>query len=211
MVSAARAGPLLVAGPLCASLLGCSGLLDLGPEATLRDAGVGNTMDATPAPEAGSVLDAGAQGDALYQCGLAPAPNEACNNCSDQFCCDYGIQCSHSARCTEGMQKLLDCVYDPTCVEQVQEEYGDSGTRDFQSCVLHQCTTDCLPGPSCALLAGCCREIDKTSQFSAWEVCVGAVNALDESKCVTILDSVLRPRLGPTFCGGMAPADGGHD
>jgi hypothetical protein len=136
-----------------------------------------------------------------------------CNACSEQWCCQNGIDCARSARCAEGMQKLLECVYDVMCIAQVQEEYGDSGTTEFQTCVLNQCTTQCLPGPHCAQLARCCREINQTSQLAAWQVCVGAVNALDETKCVTILDGVLRPQLGPTFCGGAAPpaSDGGHD
>jgi hypothetical protein len=105
------------------------------------------------------------------------------------------------------MAKLLDCVYDPACVAQVDNAYGDAGVVQYQTCVLHFCTVPCFPKAICSGLALCCKDIP-ADELAAKQTCIGAVNELDESNCQNILDNVLRPHLGSQFCGGPSP-DGG--
>jgi hypothetical protein len=209
-----------LAAAVAASMVACAALVDLGPEATLRDAGVdldtGVTLDAgddttaempdTAAPDTGGPVGP----DAMYACGLPPTPNVACSGCSDQNCCDLGIACGMHPRCAEGMSKLLDCVFQTACVAQVDTEYADAGVLQFQTCVLDHCIQQCFPKMICSQLARCCQQIPP-NMLAAQQTCIGAVNALDESNCQNILDNVLRPQLGEQFCGGPGPADGGGE
>jgi hypothetical protein len=198
------------------SLVACAALVDLGPEATLRDSGVAldagddttGDMPDTASPDSGA--DAPLGPDAMYPCGLPPTPNAACSGCSNSNCCQLGIACAQHPRCAEGMSKLLDCVFQTTCVAQVDSAYADAGVVQFQTCVLNHCISQCFPKTICSQLAGCCKDIP-SDMLAAQQTCIGAVNALDESNCQNILENVLRPQLGAQFCGGPTPADGGGD
>jgi hypothetical protein len=213
----------LFVAAVAGSIAACATLVDLGPEATLRDADAATgSLDAADdtspgagdvdSPEAGTTdggRDAPLGQDAPYACGLPPAPNVACNACDEQNCCSLGIMCAQSARCAEGMAKLLDCVYDTTCVGQVDSEYADAGVVQYQTCVLGHCISQCFPKTICSMLARCCKDIP-ADQLAAKDTCTGAVNQLDESNCQNILDNVLRPQLGSQFCGGGSSDAGGE-
>ncbi len=195
-----------------ATLPACDSLVGLGPEATLREAG-----SAHPGLEAGVVGEASTPESSMPEaeapesglsCGLMPAANKVCDTCSNVHCCDISVECGKHPRCAEGLAKLLDCVFDATCVEQIDTEYADAGVVDLQTCVLMYCVKDCFPGKICSQLAACCKDIPPSA---ARDVCIGTVNLLDESNCTSILDNTLRPQLGSQFCGGPAPVDAGHD
>jgi hypothetical protein len=185
---------------------GCSSLIGLGPDATLRDAATGDPSDTAATP----VVDGPASpevspADAQFACGLTPHPNAKCNACADQSCCDLGWQCAADPACVRGIQCSLDCAFDATCVGQCVAAYGaDGGVYvDYQNCVISHCAFDCLPGPVCAALARCCLAI---LDANTRELCAGAVNAGDEQGCVVIVTNVLRPQLGPSFCAGIDDA-----
>jgi hypothetical protein len=215
-----RTSRLLFVAAIAGCTAACATLVDLGPEATLRDsdAGTGSPDAAddtttgvdTGSPEAAAEAgtDAPVGFDGSYACGLPPAPNVACNACDEQNCCDLGIACAKSARCAEGMAKLLNCVYQTQCVGQVDQEYADAGVVQYQTCVLGHCVSQCFPKTICSMLAGCCKDIP-ADQLAAEQTCTGAVNQLDETNCQSVLDNILRPQLGSAFCGGPADAGGG--
>lgn len=217
MIRARRCG-LPVAAFLCAPLVGCSALLDLGPEATLRDASTtdmpdGDTTDTSAdsnVPAESGLPDAEGPMETGPKCGLTPAPNATCNMCNEAWCCANGIACARNPRCAEGMAKLLDCVYDTTCVGSIDHDYADAGVVQYQACVINHCAAQCFPGPRCSALARCCKQIAQ-DELAAKQTCIGAVNTLDDMTCDNILNNTLRPQLGAQFCGGTAPADGGAD
>jgi hypothetical protein len=209
----------------CAWMAGCDALIGLGPEATLHDEDTGvptqggdsgapvdgggdtnsndsnsNALDsATPAPDAP---------EGGLTCGLPPAPNATCNGCSNQHCCAETMACAMSSRCATGSVQLQDCVYDPTCVAQVDNENADTGLTQLQTCVLTYCVKYCFPKTTCSALARCCKEIPPGA---ARETCVGAVNTLDETNCESILVNLLRPEIDSGFCPGAGDLDGGGD
>ena len=204
-----------VAAAAAAALVACDVLVDLGPKATLREAESG------PPVEAG--LDAGVDAranaadssapdvdmpDSMLSCGLAPAANKACDDCTNQYCCDLSLQCGKSAWCAQGMQDLQDCVYQPVCVGNIDAKYADAGVVELQNCVVNYCTMPCFPGPICNALAPCCLEIPD-AQAVARQVCIGAVNVLDEANCAKVWNYTLRSALGSQFCGGPPPDAGG--
>jgi hypothetical protein len=177
---------------------------NLGPEATLRDASLGD--DAAGDASKG---DASAIGDAAedYPCGLKPDPNDACNTCNVQHCCDFDKQCALDPRCVAGVYCTLDCVFDPACVSHCDDLYADAGVfLTLTNCAITQCINDCLPGQECLQLAQCCPRI---ADVTTRNVCIGTVNFLDEARCRNMLDNVLLPQFGPQFCPG--PQDGGAD
>jgi hypothetical protein len=195
-----------------ASLVACDVLVDLGPKATLRDAGSGPSIEAgvdvgADAADSGAPDDA-EMPDSMLSCGLAPAANKMCDDCSNQYCCDLSLQCGKSAWCAQGMQELQNCVYQPVCVGNVDSKYADAGVVELQNCVVNYCTAACFPGTNCNMLAGCCGDIPD-AQVVARQVCIGAVNQLNETNCVKVLDNTLRSALGSQFCGGPAPDAGG--
>jgi hypothetical protein len=199
-----------VGAPAVVAVVACDVLVDLGPKATLRDAGDGPTIEAgldTGAPDTG-VPEAGAPESGL-SCGLPPVANKPCDECTDQYCCAVSEACGKSARCTQGTAALLDCVYDPVCVGQVDNEYLDAGVVELQNCVVNYCGV-CFPGMNCNTLAGCCKDIPD-AQAIARQLCIGTVNQLDEMNCKKVLEGTLRQALGSQFCGGPAPDAGGGD
>jgi hypothetical protein len=111
-------------------------------------------------------------------------------------------------RCPQGLQELLNCVFDQTCVNQVDNEYAGTGVVELQNCVVNYCTGACFPGQLCGMLATCCKDIPDADSV-AFQVCVGAVNLLDENNCTKVLNNTLRRELGSQFCGGPAPDAGG--
>jgi len=199
----------LAAALAAVACAGCASLVDLGPEAILRDAAPADpdAGEAPPVPEASSPSEA-STGDAAFACGLTPHPNARCNACADDACCDLGWQCAADPVCVQGVQCSLDCAFDATCVGRCVSTYGaDGGVYvDYQSCVISHCASDCLPGPVCAALARCCVAIQDPD---ARDLCAGAVNAGDEGGCITVVTNVLRPQLGPAFCPAVAAGDAG--
>jgi hypothetical protein len=197
------------------ALAACAALVDLGPEATLRD-GSTDTLDTGLDASTDDVddvsqppvdaRDATPPPDSPYPCGLPQAPNLACNTCTDQYCCGPSVACSENAACTQASSLLLDCVFDQACVGKIDHDYADSGVNQLQTCVLGHCVSQCFPGPKCLALARCCKDIP-ADQLASKQTCTGTVNQLDEADCVSILDNVLRPSLGAGFCGGDAGAD----
>jgi hypothetical protein len=204
----------------CAWMAGCDALIGLGPEATLHDAGDGVLADAGDASlpvDAGSdtntnPLDASApEADAQESgltCGLPPAANEVCNGCSNLHCCAQTMACAMSSRCATGSVQLQDCVYDPACVAQIDNEYADTGITQLQACVLTYCSKYCFPKTTCSALARCCKDIPAGAPR---QTCVGAVNTLDETNCGSILVNVLRPEIDSGFCPGAGGVDAGGD
>jgi hypothetical protein len=194
-----------------AALVACDALVDLGPTATLRDAGGPPPIEAgidsrANAPDTGAP-DADSTESGL-SCGLAPAGNKGCDDCSNQYCCGISIACGKNPQCVVGEQQLVDCVFDAVCVSQVDTEFADAGVVDLQNCVVNYCTAACFPGPVCSMLAGCCKDVPD-AQVVARQVCIGAVNLLDENNCMKVLVDTLRRELGSQFCGGPAPDAGG--
>jgi hypothetical protein len=187
---------------------GCASFVDLGPQATLRDAALGDdssTNDEPPVP------DSAPAHEASFACGLTPHPNPKCNACAVGNCCALGLQCAADPTCVQGTQCSLDCVFDATCVGQCVSTYGTDGGIyvTYQDCVISHCTFDCLPGPVCSQLARCCLTIQDPSTR---ELCAGAVNASDENGCIVVVTNVLRPQLGGSFCpaiGHAGAADAG--
>jgi hypothetical protein len=200
------------AAPL-AAMVACDALVDLGPKATLRDAGAGPTIDAgvdsrTNAPDTGKP-EGGLPDSSMLSCGLPPDPNKDCDNCTNMHCCDISTTCGMNPRCVVGEELLLNCVYDATCVNQVEAEYGDAGVVDLVNCVVTYCSDKCFAGPYCSVLAGCCKDVPD-AQPVARTLCIGAVNLLDEMNCLKVLNDTLRRELGESFCPG-APDSGGGD
>jgi hypothetical protein len=113
-----------------------------------------------------------------------------------------------NARCVEGTAQLLDCVFDQTCVAQVDRDYADTGLNQLQLCVLTYCIQDCFPKTICSALGRCCKSIPAGP---TQQTCIGTVNMLDENNCQSIVDNVLRPQLGGGFCPGVPGADAGGD
>lgn len=187
-----------------AGLAACDTLVGLGPEATLRDAG-------GPALDAGVAADANgyeaAMPEAGSSCGLPPAGNMTCEMCSVQNCCPVTVACSMNAACAQASSKLLDCVYDPTCITEVDNEYADTGVVALQTCTLKYCIGVCFPGMVCSQLAQCCKGLASPLD----QVCIDTVNQLDEANCEKVLDDTLRAQLGSQFCGGPAPVDAGRE
>jgi hypothetical protein len=200
----------LAAAIAAAALVACDALVDLGPSATLRQAqaGIDSGVDARPnAPDSGAP-EADTPDSSMLSCGLPPAANKMCDDCTNLHCCNLSEACGRSAWCTQGMQDLEDCVYDPACVAAVDTKYADAGVVDLQNCVVFYCYGLCSPGTNCNILAGCCKDIPD-AQAVARQVCIGAVNQLDETNCMKVLDNTLRSALGSQFCGGPAPDSGG--
>ena len=196
-----------VAAAAAAALVACDVLVDLGPTATLRDAGGAPPIDAPPdAPDSG-VSDTGTP-DSMLTCGLQPVANKTCDDCTNLHCCDISTACGMNPKCVAGEMQLLDCVYQPVCVANVDSEYPDAWVVDLQNCVINYCMMECFPGQMCNGLAPCCLEIPD-AQALVRQVCVAAVNRLDEANCTKVLVDTLRPALGSQFSGGPAPDAGG--
>ncbi len=198
-IAAASGGVLALGGAVAA----CAALVDLGPEATLRDAAADTFVDDDAPQPTVDAPDEPTPLDSPYPCGLPQAPNADCNSCTDQYCCGISIACGQNAACAQASTLLLDCVFDTTCVGQIDREYADSGVVQLQTCVLGHCIKQCFPQKNCGALALCCKDIPP-DQLASKETCTGAVNQLDESNCLSVLDNVLRPQLGAGFCGGDA-------
>jgi hypothetical protein len=111
-------------------------------------------------------------------------------------------------RCVEGTIQLLDCVFDQTCVTQVDRDYADTGIPQLQTCVLTYCIRDCFPKTTCSALGRCCKSI---TDVPTRQTCIGTVNMLDEDNCRAIVENVLRPQLGNQFCPEVGAADAGGD
>ncbi len=203
------------------ALTGCDALLDLGPTASLLDA----TAEGAPPQDATSdgnapqeaapdspVAEAGEAGppEGGYPCGLPPQGNVMCDTCDVESCCAIDLSCSRNARCAEGVAKLQNCIYNANCVDQIDNDYADTGVLALQQCTVNTCIEQCFPGPLCSQLATCCPDIPSTSP-SALQVCISSVNKLDETGCQNILDGILRPQFGSQFCAGIAPGDAGGD
>jgi hypothetical protein len=203
VVGLALATPIVAAPSLGA---GCASIVDLGPEATLREAAVAD--DGPPGDDEPTVHETGPAPEASFPCGVTPDPNPKCNACAVQNCCSLGKQCAADPMCVQGIQCSLDCVFDSTCVEQCLATYATDGgvLVPYQTCAISNCESACLPGPICAALARCCLTIQDQS---ARELCAAAVNTADESGCVSIVTNVLRPQLGQSFCPAIGDAGAG--
>jgi hypothetical protein len=195
-----------VAAAAAAALVACDVLVDLGPTAKLRDAGVVPPVETGPADT--GVIDAGPPDVMMLTCGLQPVANKVCDDCTNQHCCDISTACGMNPKCIEGEMQLLNCVYQPVCVGQIDSEYPDTGVVDLQNCVINYCMAPCFPGAICNGLAPCCLEIGDAEALVR-QVCVAAVNLLDENNCMKVLVDTLRPALGSQFCGGPPPDAGG--
>jgi hypothetical protein len=209
----ARAGSFIAVISLCSGswLAACDSLVGLGPQATLQDAAAEEEVATEAASDSGSVMpeagpEAGNEGG--YPCGLIMGGSETCNNCTKENCCPVNIACAQNASCAQAAALLQDCVYNLACVNAVDQEYSDSGVLELQSCTIKNCIPQCFPGPVCGQLASCCGSIDGGA---ALQVCINAVNSLDDNYCQQILQDTLRAQLGAQFCAGSAPGDAASD
>jgi hypothetical protein len=199
---------------------GCEELVGLGPAAQQVDSSADGTtlQDALSEQEGSSLQDATTDSpadaeagapEAGYACGLMPQGNLACDTCDQTNCCNIDLACSKNPRCAEGARKLQDCIYDAVCVEQVDNDYADTGVLDLQSCTVNNCIGPCFPGQVCSHLATCCRGVP-SGLPALLQVCISAVEKLDETGCQSFLDNTLLPQV-PGACSGPPPADAGGD
>jgi hypothetical protein len=207
-----RAAALMVSALV--GVTGCDALAGLGPSATLLDASSeASPADATMPQDTGSSVDAGNEAGAPetgYPCGLPMQESVTCDTCDIMNCCNVNIECSKNPRCAEGAWKLQQCIYNASCVFQVDKDYADTGVLDLQSCTVNSCFAPCFPQKNCSQLATCCTQIP--SNPPALQACIAAVNKLDETGCQNFLDNILRNQFGSQFCTGAddaGPGDAG--
>ncbi len=191
--------------------IACGALVDLGPEAIPRDAGRDETAGVAEGSPIDTALpdgDSDAPDEGGYTCGLQPSPNAMCSDCAHQHCCDFTRACASNPQCVTGADKLMNCAYDISCIDDVESKYADAGLGLIRMCVIQFCLVPCLPkGPNCGGLATCCQWISD-AQSALRQTCTVAANNLDEHQCENTLDNVLRPQLGARFCAQGADAAG---
>jgi hypothetical protein len=157
---------------------GCSEIIGLGPE---------------PSP-------AGETPGNLYPCGLAPHPNEACNECAQTACCAETQACADEAGCADEASCAVACAYDVVCISGCTATYGTAAYTRLQSCQVSGCIALCFPAPNtaCNKLIGCCS---KVPAGTAREVCTGAVNENNEQGCLDVIETAVLS----SYCPELTP------
>jgi hypothetical protein len=160
----------LMGTTVCWAVVACAQVIDLGDEATLAD----------------ESSTGGTGGGSQYPCGIPPAASPTCNACWEANCCAEALACAAEPQCLEASEALEDCLYEVSCILQVNVDYADAPAFGAYSECIAACGTQCMPTGDCLALAECCQQT--TEQFLR-DACFAIIAGEDQTECRTRLDN----------------------
>ena len=146
-------------------VVSCSVVADLGPEA--------HPQVETCRPPGGS------------------PQSDRCSACVNAHCCPQATRCGDDPACSDLLECFVDCAFQFECTSECTKRgNGNQAFEDVTNCSVQFCiqNSECLPGPNCNELGGCCIRVkDPTARHA----CAVVAQSLDEQLCTNNL---------PRFC-----------